>query len=43
VALVAFSWSLQHAVMPVTFDLNYMLYRAIAPTLAQGFPNPRHS
>jgi hypothetical protein len=31
VALVAFSWSFQHAVMPVTFDPAWMLYRALAP------------
>jgi hypothetical protein len=31
VALVAFSWSFQHAIMPVRFDADYMLYRMIAP------------
>jgi uncharacterized protein len=31
VALVAFSWSFQHAVMPLTFDPAFMLYRALAP------------
>jgi len=31
VALVAFSWSFQHVVMPVRFDSHYMLYRMIAP------------
>lgn len=31
VALVAFSWSFQHAVMPVRFDADYMLYRALSP------------
>lgn len=31
VALVAFSWSFQHVVMPVTFDPHYMLYRMLAP------------
>jgi len=31
VALVALSWSLQHVVMPVTFDPDYMLYRMISP------------
>ena len=30
VALVAFAWSFQHAVMPVRFDADYMLYRALA-------------
>jgi hypothetical protein len=31
VALVAFSWSFQHVVMPVRPDADYMLYRMIAP------------
>ena len=31
VALVAFSWSFQHVVMPVRFDPDYMLYRMISP------------
>ena len=31
VGLVAFSWSFQHAVMPVRFDADYMLYRALSP------------
>lgn len=31
VALVAFSWSFQHVVMPVTFDPSYMLYRMLSP------------
>ncbi len=31
VALVGLPWSFQHAVMPVRFDLDYMLYRALAP------------
>jgi membrane protease YdiL (CAAX protease family) len=31
VALVAFFWSAQHAVMPVRFDADYMLYRTLAP------------
>jgi hypothetical protein len=31
VALVAFSWSFQHVVMPVMFDPAYMLYRMISP------------
>lgn len=31
VALVAFSWSFQHVVMPLTFDPAYMLYRMISP------------
>jgi hypothetical protein len=30
VALVAFSWSFQHAVMPVRFDASYMLYRTLS-------------
>jgi hypothetical protein len=28
---VAFSWSFQHVVMPVTFDPAYMLWRMISP------------
>lgn len=31
IALVAIFWSAQHAVMPVTFDGHFMLYRALAP------------
>ncbi|HVZ98995.1 MAG TPA: CPBP family glutamic-type intramembrane protease [Caulobacterales bacterium] len=31
VALVAFSWSFQHVVMPIRFDADYALYRMISP------------
>ncbi len=31
VALVAFFWSVQHAFMPLTFDPQFMLYRALSP------------
>lgn len=31
VALVAFSWSFQHVVMPVRFDPDYALYRMLSP------------
>jgi membrane protease YdiL (CAAX protease family) len=31
VVLVSLVWSLQHAVMPVRFDADYMLYRALGP------------
>jgi uncharacterized protein len=31
VAVVAFSWSFQHAVMPLRFDPDFMLYRFLAP------------
>lgn len=31
VAAVAFFWSFQHALMPLTFDGDFMLYRALAP------------
>lgn len=31
VSLVAIAWSSQHAVMPLTFDLHFMVYRALAP------------
>jgi membrane protease YdiL (CAAX protease family) len=31
VALVAFAWSFQHAVMPVRFDVDYVVYRLISP------------
>jgi hypothetical protein len=31
VAAVALAWSFQHAVMPLTFDADFMLYRALAP------------
>jgi membrane protease YdiL (CAAX protease family) len=31
VVVVALAWSFQHAVMPLTFDPDFMLYRALAP------------
>jgi uncharacterized protein len=31
VAIVALVWSFQHAVMPVRFDTEYMLYRTLGP------------
>ncbi len=31
VAVVAFVWSAQHAVMPLTFDPHFMLYRLLSP------------
>jgi membrane protease YdiL (CAAX protease family) len=31
IVLVALVWSAQHAVMPLRFDANYMLYRALGP------------
>jgi hypothetical protein len=31
VALVAFVWSFQHVVMPLTFDTKYMVFRLISP------------
>jgi membrane protease YdiL (CAAX protease family) len=31
VALVVFSWSFQHVVMPVTFDARFWAYRLLAP------------
>jgi uncharacterized protein len=31
IAIVALVWSCQHAVMPVQFDADYMLYRALGP------------
>ena len=31
VAVVALIWSLQHAVMPLTFDLRFMIYRLLSP------------
>ena len=37
VAIVAFSWSLQHAFMPLTFDPDFMLYRALAPIFQSVF------
>ncbi len=30
IAIVAFSWSLQHVFMPLTFDANFMAYRLLA-------------
>lgn len=37
VAIVAFAWSIQHAVMPLTFDPDFMLYRALAPIAHSTF------
>ncbi|ESX68234.1 MULTISPECIES: CPBP family glutamic-type intramembrane protease [unclassified Mesorhizobium] len=37
VAVVAFSWSFQHAVMPLTFDPHFMLYRLLAPIAHSTF------
>jgi hypothetical protein len=31
IAVVGFSWSFQHVVMPLTFDPDFMLYRLVAP------------
>jgi hypothetical protein len=31
VALVAFAWSFQHVVMPLTFDPKYMVFRLLSP------------
>jgi hypothetical protein len=31
VALVAFSWSFQHVVMPLTFDAKFMAFRLLSP------------
>ncbi len=31
VALVAFVWSFQHVVMPLTFDTKYMVFRLLSP------------
>jgi len=30
IVVVAFSWSLQHAFMPLTFDVEFMTYRLLA-------------
>jgi len=37
VALTAFSWSFQHAVMPVRFDADFMLYRTLAAIPSSTF------
>jgi hypothetical protein len=31
VAVVAFSWSFQHVVMPLTFDVKFMVFRLLSP------------
>jgi hypothetical protein len=31
VAIVAFAWSLQHAFMPLTFDVKFMAFRLLSP------------
>jgi membrane protease YdiL (CAAX protease family) len=37
VAVVAFVWSLQHAVMPLTFDPKFMVFRLFSPVPATLF------
>jgi hypothetical protein len=37
VAAVAFSWSFQHLVLPLTFDAHFMLYRMLSPLLFSTF------
>jgi membrane protease YdiL (CAAX protease family) len=37
VAAVAFFWSAQHAVMPLTFDPDFMLYRLLSPIAFSTF------
>ena len=37
VAVVAFVWSLQHVVMPLTFDAKFMAYRLLASPLSAVF------
>ena len=31
VALVVFPWSFQHALLPVTFDSSWVIYRTLSP------------
>jgi hypothetical protein len=35
VAFVAVAWSFQHAVMPLTFDARFMVFRALSPVPSQ--------
>jgi membrane protease YdiL (CAAX protease family) len=37
VAVVAFSWSFQHVVLPLTFDPDFMLYRLLSPIAFSAF------
>jgi hypothetical protein len=37
IAVVAFFWSLQHAFMPLTFDVKFMAYRLLASPPLAGF------
>ena len=37
VALVVFFWSFQHAAMPLTFDPDFMTYRALSPIFHSTF------
>jgi hypothetical protein len=37
VAAVGFAWSFQHAVMPLTFDADFMLYRTLSPLASSTF------
>lgn len=37
VAVVAFSWSFQHVVLPLTLDPDFMLYRMLSPLLFSTF------
>jgi membrane protease YdiL (CAAX protease family) len=37
VAAVVFFWSAQHAVMPLTFDPDFMIYRLLSPLAFSTF------
>jgi hypothetical protein len=37
VAAVAFFWSFQHVMLPLTFDPHFMLYRPLSPILQSTF------
>jgi hypothetical protein len=37
VAVIAFVWSFQHVVMPLTFDLDFMVYRLLSPIAFSTF------
>ena len=37
VAIVAFSWSFQHVVLPLTFDPDFMVYRLLSPIAFSTF------
>jgi hypothetical protein len=40
---MTFSWSFQHVVLPLTFDLKFMAYRLLSPIPFSIFITPVYS